>query len=106
MELSDSDDKLILNIMKYWVDNWDFECPTLFGIELEDLQNVIDKWPEALLSNSVHAGRAVSASFGELLWGASSLSDARVKSEFGKSKDDLEAFYKSIHEEIKVMRDE
>lgn len=78
MEFSDSDNKLILNVMEYWAKNRDFECPTLFGIELEDLQSVIDRWPEALLSNSVHVGRSVSHSFIELLWGASSLPDTRA----------------------------
>lgn len=106
MELSDSDNNLILNIMKYWEKNWDFECPTLFGIEREDLQNVIDGWPDALAKRTVHAGRAISHSFGELLWGASSISDEKAKHLFGKSKEALEEFYMSIHEEVKVMRDE
>lgn len=105
MELSTLDQELVLSSMKYWDENWDFECPALFGIEQDDLRTVIQAWPENLKSGGSVVGRAISHSFSELLWGASSLSNAELVRVLGRPKGDIEKFYNRIQEEIKVMRD-
>ncbi len=92
--------------MRYWVENWDFECPTLFSIGLEDLEKVIEEWPKGINNRDVDAGRAVANSYGELLWGASALSNAKMVELLELPKKEVEKFYKSIHEEMKVIADE
>jgi hypothetical protein len=57
--------------MQYWIDHWDFECPTLFGLELTELQEIQRRWPSSL---SVHQEADAMAAIGalrELLFGAS-----------------------------------
>jgi len=57
--------------MQYWIDHWDFECPTLFGLELAELQEVKQRWPSSL---SIHQEADALAAIGalrELLFGAS-----------------------------------
>jgi hypothetical protein len=54
----------------YWREHWDFECPTLFGVELEDLERVVDAWPHHDAPKEVEA-MAVIGALRELLYGAS-----------------------------------
>lgn len=106
MELPSENEKLILDILEYWLEQWDFECPTLFGIEESDLKGVISEWPNGFRQNQKVTARAVSHSFGELLWGASAISEVNSLAKFGKSKSDIEALYNEIREELKIYRDE
>ena len=32
--------------MQYWLEHWDWECPTLFGLNKSELQQVCDEWPD------------------------------------------------------------
>ena len=92
--------------MLYWLEHWDWECPTLFGLNKSELQQVCDEWPDTFEKGSVLAGRAVSNSLGELLWGASALPDSKVLSLFGEPKKNIETFYLRINEHVKLMADE
>ena len=56
--------------MSYWVAHWDWECPTLFGIALEELQVVLEAWPRTSVQKEIEAAAAVGA-LRELLYGAS-----------------------------------
>lgn len=89
--------------MNYWLKNWDFECPTLFGIEKGELQQVCNNWPIAFDNSSVATGLAISGSFRELLWGASSLPDLQILELLNMSKDEVEKFYEHISEYVKAM---
>lgn len=106
MELPSENEKLILDILRYWLEQWDFECPTLFGIEESDLEQVISEWPNGFRKNEKVTTRAVSHSFIELLWGASAISETNSLAKFGKSKNDIETLYNEIHNEVKIYRDE
>lgn len=66
--LSDSDQQAARRAMEYWVQHWDWECPTLFGLEREDVVNAILTWPH---SSAPAASQAVVGSLRELLYGAS-----------------------------------
>ncbi len=43
--LSDSDQQAVRRAMDYWVRNWDWESPTLFGLELDELIRTVETWP-------------------------------------------------------------
>ncbi len=43
--LSDSDQLAVRRAMEYWVHHWDWESPTLFGLELDELMRTIETWP-------------------------------------------------------------
>ncbi len=66
--LSDSDQQAVRRAMAYWVQHWDWECPTLFGLEREDIVNAIETWPRSIATTT---SRAAIGSLRELLLGAS-----------------------------------
>lgn len=57
--------------MEYWHACWDWECPTLFGINFEELDQVLDQWPDMKREYEELTTLAVTASLRELLLGAS-----------------------------------
>jgi len=61
----------VLRAMNYWIDHWDFECPALFGIELEDLECVIQSWPKTTAEHPEKQALAALGALRELLYGAS-----------------------------------
>lgn len=75
----------LLKAIKYWIANWDFECPTLFGLEKAQLEEVVDGWPKSLLQNERLALLVCLGSLRELLFGASAISEHAVQSVIGLS---------------------
>jgi hypothetical protein len=68
--LSSDEQEQIRKALSYWVTHWDWECPTLFGIQLEELQVVLAEWPRPLVPEHVAAMATIGA-LRELLHGAS-----------------------------------
>ncbi|MDO8774193.1 MAG: hypothetical protein Q7K57_36870 [Burkholderiaceae bacterium] len=68
--LSAAEKDQLRRAMSYWAAHWDWECPTLFGIELEELQVVLEAWPHCAVEKEVEASAAIGA-LRELLYGAS-----------------------------------
>jgi len=68
--LSSAEQDQIRRAMSYWAAHWDWECPTLFGIELEGLQAVLETWPRCSVERWMEASAAIGA-LRELLHGAS-----------------------------------
>lgn len=54
----------------YWLENWDWECPTLFGIDRDELRVVLEGWPNPRVDDETTALAALGA-LRELLDGAS-----------------------------------
>lgn len=69
--LSAAELEQVLRAMSYWRIHWDWECPTLFGIELEDLEQVIRSWPDTTPELREKRALAAIGSLRELLYGAS-----------------------------------
>jgi hypothetical protein len=44
-QISNDDQQTLRRAMEYWAAPWDWECPTLFGIELNELKQVLSCWP-------------------------------------------------------------
>ncbi|MFN4944284.1 MAG: hypothetical protein ACK5G9_10890 [Akkermansiaceae bacterium] len=68
--LTSAEQDQLRRAMLYWAANWDWECPTLFGIELAELQAVLKAWPNFTVDNEIEALAAIGA-LRELLHGAS-----------------------------------
>jgi hypothetical protein len=68
--LSTAEQVQVRSALLYWATHWDWECPTLFGIELEDLQGVLQTWPN-VGPQQENEGLAVIGALRELLYGAS-----------------------------------
>jgi hypothetical protein len=54
--LTVTEQEIVRRALQYWDDDehWDFECPTLFGLERSELQSVRQSWP--LLSTTTTGG--------------------------------------------------
>ena len=61
------------NAIHYWIEKWDFECPTLFGLEKTDLIEVAKSWPVSLSTDRERTLIACLGSLRELLHGASAI---------------------------------
>jgi hypothetical protein len=69
--LSANEQERVRLAMTYWREHWDWECTTLFGIELAELEEVIQFWPRANATSREAQALAVVGSLRELLYGAS-----------------------------------
>ncbi len=83
--------------MAYWCEHWDFECPTLFGLELEVLVRVRNSWPtEAYSAREVEALAAI-GSLRELLYGASTPPKELLPSIIGVEYEAASALCAKVH---------
>lgn len=62
-----------LRALEYWVGQWDWECPTLFGLEREEFQSLLHKGPAGLSDPDEPAALALIGAWRELLLGASAV---------------------------------
>ena len=96
MNLSDAESTSIHEALGYWVENWDWECPTLFGLDRSELEEVVRTWPASLEGHPEIAEVAVIGSLRELLWGASSLPPDRVERLLGMGHRQAESLLKRL----------
>lgn len=68
--LSDSDQQAVRRAMEYWVHHWDWESPTLFGLELDELMRTIETWPSVAAGHEETARLAVVGAVRELFGGS------------------------------------
>ena len=64
--------------MEYWIGKWDWECPTLFGVELEELKSVVALWPEVGAGAEEAAALCALGAWREILYGASAAMPDKV----------------------------
>lgn len=83
--------------MKYWVAHWDFECPTLFGIELEVLQAALASWPVISAGAEQAASLALLGSMRELLYGASAVPRSELPALIGMSYEQAHDLCSQVH---------
>ena len=70
--LAVEDQNALRSVMEYWAARWDGECPTLFGIEIDELNRVLASWPEVGRDDQSNVDLATVGALRELLHGASS----------------------------------
>ena len=85
-DFSAAEQSAVLKAMTYWVNNWDEECPTLFGMPREAMVVVIEAWPYTALDSDGRAFSAAVGSLRELLFGATSVSDREIEEIMGISR--------------------
>jgi hypothetical protein len=47
--------------MRFWLSCWYWEYPTLFGLENQELQGIIEQWPNMIARNEKNVALAISA---------------------------------------------
>jgi len=56
--------------MEYWVRHWDWECPTLFGLELDELIRTVETWPRVAAGSEETTRMAAVGALRELFGGS------------------------------------
>jgi len=98
-QTSDVDQQAIRRAMQYWVEHWDDECPTLFGIDLDDLKTALHRWPLTFGEDEPMVRAAAIGALRELLYGASALRTAAFQSALGISYEEAETLIHGLHGE-------
>jgi hypothetical protein len=78
---------------EFWLDHWDWECPTLFGIDRDELSVVLEGWPNPRTNDETIALAALGA-LRELLDGASAIPGSEVERLLGLSLSEAERLSK------------
>lgn len=95
--ISPSSQEAVRRALQYWVEHWDFECPTLFGVELESLKQVLEHWPTVLSDTDQTVALATLGALREILYGASSIPASQVPAAIGLSYEQAHALCSEIH---------
>lgn len=82
-ELSYEDSEAVRRAMEYWLACWDWECETLFGIGLVELDQVHSQWPDVEGGDENMIACAVTGSLRELLVGASAQPKSAIQEIIG-----------------------
>ena len=98
-KISDVDQQAVRRAMEYWVEHWDWECPTLFGIELDELKRVLHHWPLIEDDDEPELESATVGALRELIYGASSLPRAAVQEAIGISYDQAETLIEALRDD-------
>lgn len=94
--LSPESQEALRRAMGYWVENWDWECPILFGIELDELKEVLAYWPVIKPGTEEAVALASNGAMRELLLGGSTIDPAEVPATIGLSYEQAEALCSEV----------
>lgn len=95
-KISDLNRHAMCQAMHYWIARWDWECPTLFGIELDEFK----EHARSLCSDSsdwtLEIGVTANNVLNELLNGASALSRDKLEETIGIPFESVEALLATV----------
>ena len=81
MYMTLNEKKALAGLADYWLKQWDWEYPILFGIDYQAIKNVTDGWPDGQLENEIGLFIALGL-LRETLAGASPIEENRLR-DFG-----------------------
>jgi hypothetical protein len=96
-DLSREEQNALRSILLYWTEHWDWECPTLFGLQRDDFADVVAHWPYCLTQNQRVATLALVGATREFLHGASAVGKERVQEITGLTLEDAVALVEKVH---------
>ena len=83
-DLSETQSDALRRALSYWATHWDWECPTLFGLDQSDFSAISGTWPRSVAERPRDCALAIAGALRELLFGASA--PPAVESIIGISK--------------------
>jgi uncharacterized protein YecA (UPF0149 family) len=94
-------EEALKNSIQYWVEHWDWECQTLFGLDIEDFQTILDNWPNGFKLKEENTIYALQGSFRELLYGASAIRTNEIPEVLGVNESIANELAEILTKEIK-----
>ena len=95
-DLSATEQEALRSILRYWAEHWDWESPTLFGMQRDEFTDVLGQWPHCLTQNERAASLALVGAVREFLHGASAVKKEHVKNVTGLSYADAEELMEKL----------
>ena len=87
--LQPQDQAALSAVLSYWEQHWDWECPTLFGLELPDYRAAMAAWRVSADLSQPAVALALSGALREFLYGASAAKEHAIPGITGLQKSDL-----------------
>jgi len=78
-------------VLSYWEGHWDWECPTLFGLELPEYRAAVAAWRDTSDLSVPQVALALLGALREFLYGASAVKADLVPGITGLAKAELVA---------------
>lgn len=103
-DLSPTAEEATRRALAYWSEHWDWEGPTLFGIEREELCAILSAWPSVVPGSEERASLAVVGAYRELLYGASAISKGEVGATIGVSYEQACSLLEQLSVLMQVLR--
>ncbi len=97
--LTSEENEAIIKSIMYWIDKWDFECSTLFGLEKSDMEVIARDWTNSLAGNTEQTLIACLGSLREILYGASALPKTKIVDVLGISSEQAQNLCSVIYNE-------
>lgn len=95
----------IPRLLSFWLSEWDWECPTLFGLERNELEAIATAWPESIVTMQKQTALAVHGSLRELLVGASAVAPDKVAPACGLTHAELSALADTLRDRLENALD-
>ena len=100
-DLASSEQEGLRRIIAYAIARWDWESPTLFGIEKLQAEVVLREWPASLQRSPAKAAAAIWGPLGFFIHGGG-MRDHECLAQFGLSQKDCAALLNKIRERVDV----
>jgi len=93
-DLSSADQESIRRVLVYQLDGWDWEAPTVLGVQMEEIADLLACWPAVDdLKEASIAHRAIHSSLGDLI-GLRGITEEDCRHAVGVTRKELFGIFK------------
>lgn len=93
-DLSPTDQESVRRVLAYQVAGWDWEAPTVLGVQKEEVEGLLARWPAVDDQEEASiAHRAIHSSLGDLI-GLRGISEEVCRGEIGVTREELAEVFK------------
>lgn len=89
--LSPKSSTAIQRALRFWIERWDWESPTLFGFDKQEFELIAREWPRAAEGCDEEARLAALGALRELAFGASAVRREQLPEICGLTYDEVES---------------
>lgn len=94
LDLSPGDQESIRRVLAYQLAGWDWETPTVLGVQKEEVEGLLARWPAVDDQEEASVAHvAIHSSLGDLI-GLRGISEADCQSEIGVTLKELAEIFK------------
>lgn len=103
LQISEKEFSAIHPILLYWKQNWDWECPILFGLQDEEFEAIATQWPETSNFSDKQIALAIWGAVREILGHGAMKTPDNLEAMTGLNYAECEALFEKIKPKIKEI---